>query len=56
MSICVEIRRKGQVMSICIRSTKKALTVLKGHKKAVSYVKFLNNEVNIASTGGKEKN
>ncbi|XP_023349005.1 E3 ubiquitin-protein ligase RFWD2 isoform X2 [Eurytemora carolleeae] len=27
-----------------LRSTKKALTVLKGHKKAVSYVKFLNNE------------
>jgi len=27
-----------------LRSTKKALNVLKGHKKAVSYVKFLNNE------------
>jgi len=27
-----------------LRSTKQALNVLKGHKKAVSYVKFLNNE------------
>jgi E3 ubiquitin-protein ligase RFWD2 len=27
-----------------LRNTKKALNVLKGHKKAVSYVKFLNNE------------
>jgi len=27
-----------------LRNTKKALNVLKGHKKAVSYVKFLNNQ------------